>query len=293
MTREPARTVDSRLVAKLIEGCGQGADAVWVDALRTRAAELAAATGGSPVTIEVAVTDRRAFRVGILSDGQVHVPLGSHGPVNFRLQGDSELVARFVLGEGTLLDAQYDGVLVYDSPRPATARLVGRLRRVVAGELRTLLELPAVVAVATRRVTARWRDLASTLPQTAYVTDCAVAVVVALCGAVAGVPAAVAETRVATVVPAHVAAPPNDQPSHPTATTPIQPPRLPAPARFSGPSRTTASERTSMERTEIVATASTPTAGNEHWTVLTVDCEHGTGRVLCSVLQHMPPVDQP
>lgn len=294
MTQPGTGPVDARLVAKLVDACGDGALAVWAEALRDRAADLAAATGGSPVAIEVAITGRRPFRVGILSDGQLHVPLGSTGPCTFRLCGDAEQVARFVLGEGTLVDAQYGGVVVFGSPRPATARLISRLRRVVAAELGAILRLPAVVAIATRRFADRWRQGGMSLPQTAYVTDRAVAVMLAVCGAVAGAPAAVASTHVVAATVAATRTVPADPALSPSQATVVPAPTTVTPTARPDARHQPSSAATATERREIVTTTpSSPYAGNENWTVLTVDCGHRIGEVLCVVLRELPPVEQP
>jgi hypothetical protein len=277
-----------RLVAQLVDSCDNPGSPLWLDALRQRFTDIAQATGGTHVIIEVALTGREPFRIGILTDGELLYPMGRRDPWDVRLQGDPAEVARFVLGEATLLDAQHQGILVLASP--STSRMVGRLRRVVGRELRRLLEDSAAVVLGVRRPIDRLRDLAPSVPQVAFAADCTARALIAACAILT--PAA-ASTYVSTTA--------GSSPAPPAAAEPVQTPQAAEsvtaepgiehrPAAI-GPAPSAAQlGRATAARTGVDTTASRPGGETRHSTFIEVDCEHSVGRTICAVTDQLAPI---
>jgi hypothetical protein len=266
------------MVAQLVASCDNPGSPLWLDALCDRFADIAQATGGRHLIVDVALTGREPFRIGILSDGQLLYPMGRSDPWDVCLQGDPADVAHFVLGEATLLDAQYQGVLELASPLASTSRIVGRLRRLVRRELRRLLEGSVAVVVGWHRPVDRLRDLAPTLPQVALAADYTARAVVAAC-AIFAPPVAATElhaTGVSSTVP--LVAEPIEAPDAALTTTVTA-----GSGRSPAPRGVTASSVAQVGRTEAEATASRPGGGeNREWLIVEVDCEHGFGRTMCT-----------
>lgn len=277
-----------RLVAQLVSSCDNPGSPLWLDALKDRFAEVAQATGGAHVIIEVAVTGRTPFRVGILSDGRVLHPMGRRDPWDIRLQGDPAEIARFVLGGGTLLDAQYDGLLVLASPVPSISHMVGRLRRLIGRELCRLLEGSVAVVVAWRRPVDRLRGLAPSVPQVAFAADCTARAVIAACTIFAPT---VASTRLhttpVTTMPSTTADPIHRPPgvvlTTPNSQTRPRPAPDPTAVRSAEPGR-------DIARAGVETTTARPGGETREWLMVEVDCEHGLGRTLCAIADQLSPV---
>lgn len=278
-----------RMVAQLVASCDKPGSPLWLDALCERFADIAQAAGGTQLTIDVALTGRRPFRLGILTDGQLLYPMGRRDPWDVRLQGDPADVARFVLGDATLLDAQYEELLVLASPLASTSRIVGRLRRVVGRELRRLLEGSIAVVVGLRRPLDRLRELSPSVPQVAFAADCMARAVIAACAILTPVAAStyVSTTPGAITLPpaAELVQTPQNAETITTGPGPERGQTAPtATARGVMPSGDTA-------RTEAEATASRPGGGeNRDWLIVEVDCEHGFGRTMCAARDQLSAV---
>lgn len=279
------------LARLMVEQCAAPlGSAQWLDDFRARASEIATASPGRPLTIEVALSGRRPFRIGVLTDGHLVCPMGHGGPVDARLQGDPESIARFILGEGSLYEAQRNGILSLPRPDSSTRRAIGRLRRVAAEHLGEILKRPAGVLIGTRRLGFRAHSLGPSTPQLGFIADCAAAVVFAVCTVIASGPQVVAAegsrgtgTEVLHTGGPGIAAsasgtknavahasPPRRQVLHGGAG---EPPSLPA---------------GTATRAGLVASAPRPGGDTKHWTSIGVDCQHPKGAIVCSVVENVP-----
>lgn len=148
-------------IARLLELCTDDAvSPAWLQVLRASHADIADATRGRPLVVEVSLRGRCHVRLGITASGRVVCPLGGHDPSDVRLDGEPGEVAAFLLGDLSLLQAQVRGLIDVDPEMPVDR--LAYLRDVVGSKLRGLasgrLAVVALVSAAAWRVrrSAQW-----------------------------------------------------------------------------------------------------------------------------------------
>lgn len=125
-------------VARLIDLCrADSTKATWSQMLEERRRDVAIATGGKALTIEVAALGCRRFQLGFTPEGDV-IQLTGLDRADVRLQGTPEEIAAFILGEQSLIEAMLDGLVVTPGGTFLTDTL-SRTRRLVRARLREIL----------------------------------------------------------------------------------------------------------------------------------------------------------
>lgn len=213
---------------------------IWLAALREARDDLAIATHGEPLVIQVVMWQQCRVRLGITATGAVLHPCEGNEAADLRVEGEPEEVAAFLLGQFSLADAQERG-LVTIRPGLVETRL-DRLRGVVADKLRSVLDVHPVVVPASVAFSVRLRRLLEVPAEltAAALANVAPAVVATMAllggpppalaahGAPVSAPAPVADTAPADVMP--VAGQParkDGAPAFAPAPTPRADPRRP------------------------------------------------------------------
>lgn len=111
---------------------------VWLDALHAVRGDVAAATGGQNLVVDIEVVGVCRTRVAVLGNGVVVCPFSGRDEADVLVTGTAEQVLPMLLYDRPLIEAQLEGLVVIVR-RSADTDTVGRLRRVVGRTLRGVI----------------------------------------------------------------------------------------------------------------------------------------------------------
>jgi hypothetical protein len=200
----------------------------WLTALRKDKSALSRATGGEPLTVEVAITDVCEIRLGITPSGHVVFPLSPGGEADARITGDAATVARFLLDDETPLTAHLANGILHLPWAETSVERVSRLRALVARHLRTLIEGTTPAALVYRRSALRLRCASLRSRAVGYVLETASPAMLAAATVVA------ASTATQPPVAAATAPPPSVVRLAPTTASPPLKPSMESRDRAAG-----------------------------------------------------------